>query len=511
MKPAVSLALLLLIGLWVRCYNHATVFVAGDVYFVDPDCYSRMSRVQMVMEHPFTVIHHQDFENYPQGVTSHATAPFDYLIVLLAFLLKPFSDNYLDLAGALISPLLGIAMLAFLWEWTRRLNLPFRWMVLLLAAVSPIIVHGTVLGRPDHQSLEMLCITVALGAEWCLLQKASRGWAVTAGAAWGLGLWASLYEPLVLFVATMGLYLVFAPRKLRERERLAGWIVLAVIVGLMLLINGLPVSKPTPVLMEYFPRWEKTIGELTSSSLFSTLLYRWVGLALIAAPVFLFLQGQRSPRAICLLILLVLSWGLALWQARWGYFFATVYAMTLPYQFTVFKKAGIAWAVFAVSMLPLCADWGSEISGEAHASMISRAKEAYTLRRAAESFKSTEKLPVLAPWWFAPEVAYWSGQPAVAGSSHESLPGIVDTSRFYLTDDTMTAHGIVYAHGVKRVIVSQPANILEAASKLLNQPAPDNSMAYVLFTRPSSAPTFLKLEHDYFTFKVFRVESADSQ
>ena len=30
---------------------------------------------------------------------------------------------------------------------------------------------------------------------------------------------------------------------------------------------------------------------------------------------------------------------------------------------------------------------------------------------------------ILAPWWLSPPLAYWSGQPAVAGSSHEALPG----------------------------------------------------------------------------------------
>ena len=240
----------------------------GGVYFADGDCYSRMTRVQMVFEHPFTVIHHHNFENYPQGITSHATAPFDYLIAFLAVLLKPFTENYLDLAGALVSPLLGLAMIVFLWDWSRRLKLPYGDIMLLLVAISPIIVHGTVLGRPDHQSLQMLCIAVALAAEWSFSQKPSRGWGIASGAAWGLGLWVSLYEPLILLVLTALLYLAFDRRKLWARERIAGGVVFAALIALMLLIDGLPFSAPDKMLVEYFPRWEKNIGELKSACAF---------------------------------------------------------------------------------------------------------------------------------------------------------------------------------------------------------------------------------------------------
>ncbi len=47
-----------------------------------------MTRARLVAEHPGTVVRHDDFENFPAGVTPHTTAPLDYLIVALAALLR---------------------------------------------------------------------------------------------------------------------------------------------------------------------------------------------------------------------------------------------------------------------------------------------------------------------------------------------------------------------------------------------------------------------------------------
>ncbi|HEU4771859.1 MAG TPA: hypothetical protein VFS68_06845, partial [Candidatus Udaeobacter sp.] len=79
-----------------RCANYQNVFVAGNIYFVDADCYARMTRAQMVREKPGLIIRHHSFENFPQGTTPHTTAPLDYLIVGLSLLLNPFTAHALD-------------------------------------------------------------------------------------------------------------------------------------------------------------------------------------------------------------------------------------------------------------------------------------------------------------------------------------------------------------------------------------------------------------------------------
>ena len=88
-------------------------------------------------------------------------------------------------------------------------------------------------------------------------------------------------------------------------------------------------------------------------------------------------------------------------------------------------------------------------------------RDAMALRRRAEYLKNGQSLPVLAPWWDCPALAYWSGQPAVAGTSHESMPGIVDTARFYITTDYEDAEKILRARGVQRVVAYDSDRVLQ--------------------------------------------------
>src|SRR5213594_4912853 len=205
-----EIAILSALILATRCANYQDVFVAGNVYFTDADCYARMTRVRMCEKKPGLIVRHHDFENFPQGTTPHTTAPFDYLILALAVALKPFTVHGIDLAGALISPLLALFGGWFLWWWSRRMNLRYGWTMLVLYAISPVLVHGTELGRPDHQSLSVLLVTIAICAEWSRGEAtgaATARWAVVSGTAWGLAIWNSAYEALILFVLVIVLLL----------------------------------------------------------------------------------------------------------------------------------------------------------------------------------------------------------------------------------------------------------------------------------------------------------------
>src|ERR1700745_3327343 len=193
-----------------RCANYQDVFVAGNVYFVDADCYARMTRVQLVSVKPGLIVRHHDFENFPQGTNPHTTAPLDYVILALSPIIaaaRPAVAPYrLDLAGAFLSPWLSLLGGWFLWWWSRRMKFRYRWVMLVLYAISPILVHGTELGRPDHQSLLILLVTVAICAEWslrnlqttntpidattetCMLSRA-RAWFLVSAATWALAIW----------------------------------------------------------------------------------------------------------------------------------------------------------------------------------------------------------------------------------------------------------------------------------------------------------------------------------
>src|SRR5437867_6757263 len=164
-----------------------------------------MTRVQMCRAKPGLIVRHHAFENFPEGTTTHTTAPLDYLIFGLSLLLKPFTTNALELAGALVSPLLALVAGWFLWCWSRQMRFRYRWVMLIVYAISPILVHGTELGRPDHQSLLMLLVTIAICAEWSMQAELGASaatdrikWGIVSGVAWGLAIWTSAYESLVL-------------------------------------------------------------------------------------------------------------------------------------------------------------------------------------------------------------------------------------------------------------------------------------------------------------------------
>jgi hypothetical protein len=81
--------------------------------------------------------------------------------------------------------------------------------------------------------------------------------------------------------------------------------------------------------------------------------------------------------------------------------------------------------------------------------------------------RSPQKQPFLAPWWASPQVAYWSGQPGVAGTSHQSLAGIVDTARFFLAEKPADAAAILRDRGVRYVIIDDTSHTANDLSELL--------------------------------------------
>ena len=311
-----------------RCANYQDVFVAGNVYFVDADCYARMTRAQMVREKPGLIIRHHAFENFPQGTIPHTTAPLDYLIVALSLFLNPFTAHALDLAGAFVSPLLALLGGWFLWWWSRRMKLRYRWVMLILYAISPILVHGTELGRPDHQSLLILLVTVAICGEWSLqtLQTRSlpksvnwddgletaapcpagdatreshmrsrvRAWAITSAVAWAVAIWVSAYEPLVLFLIVTATALVMNSRAVFVRDRRVGWISFAAIIAIAFAVERRVPSFAIFQFTGHLRNWARTIGELAHVSPMNPVWLNWCGYLLFVAPVLIWMS-IRTP------------------------------------------------------------------------------------------------------------------------------------------------------------------------------------------------------------------------
>lgn len=568
MKSALWIVLVALMALAIRCHNLQDVFIGRHIYFVDADCYSRMTRVRMVTSGEELIIKHHNFENWPQGTDPHTTAPLDFLIAGLYWTIEGgmravewiapgrfdewiFSlakseresakelarilwvawQERLDLAGALISPLLGFVTCLFLGWWARwgvgspggeegksRLNV--RAAVPVLFALSPILVHGTLLGRPDHQSLLILALAVALGAEARLAAGPSRGWSIVAGLAWGLGLWVSLYEPLIMIAVVLAVWLVRAPRRLWERERRPGWIVLLVVIIAALLIDGWRVSAPAKEFVPFLANWSKSIGELKSIRPTSPLLLRWLGLACLVAPVMLLVSWRWDRRGVAALAVLLALYGLTLWQLRWGYFLALGFAMSLVWVLSVppqTERRAVQWAwriglwvFFLGSLWPMAREWDERLfpRAEGRRQIAMQHSEMQQLREAAERMRGPEVAPFLAPWWHSPRIAYWSGQPGVAGSSHQSISGIVDSARFYLAEDVAAAGAVLKARGVAQVLGDEPGRVIATSAQVLGVSPGPEPMAKRLMDDPDQAAPFLVPIFSTQFYKVFAVDQA---
>jgi len=495
-----EITLLSALILATRCANYQDVFVAGNVYFVDADCYARMMRAQLVREKPGLIVRQHEFENFPEGTTPHTTAPLDYLIVALSFFLNPFTAHALDMAGAFVSPLLALLGGWFLWWWSRRMTFRYRWVLLILYAISPILVHGTELGRPDHQSLLILLVAIAICAGWSsqTLQGANMAsaWRLTSAAAWALAIWVSAYEPVVLLLIVTGTALVMNRRAVFTRDLRAGWILFAAIIATAFAVErrvpSFAIFRSTALLKN----WARTIGELAHVSPMNPVWLNWCGFLLVVAPVLIWMSiktPRNGGRALPISVLLVATYFFTIWQARWGYFFVLIFALALPALLVPIKSSVAVWIAFVLSIFPILRDWDERLwPNEAQlAARVERRIESAQIRDLALSLRSPEVHPFLAPWWLSPSIAYWSGQPGVAGSSHESLNGIEESARFFLSENLQEARAILEKRHVAWVFAYDFERVAQNSAAILNEPLAREPLCRVLDRTPSHAPPFL--------------------
>jgi hypothetical protein len=490
-----------------RCANYQDVFVSGNIYFTDADCYARMTRVRMCQQHPGLIVRHHDFENFPRGTTPHITALLDYLILALSILLRPFTTHSVDLAGALISPLLALIGGWFLWWWSRRMKFRYRWATLFLYAISPILVHGTALGRPDHQSLSMLLTTIAICAEWTLRLEPSERWSIVSGIAWGLAIWVSVYESLLLLVLVIVIGCLQDRQLIFGQPRRIGWIWFAAIIALALLIEQ-RVPSLSILRTEVFKNWSRTIGELLPISPLNPIWFRWAGWLLIATPFLIWFgfRNRRLPPPV-ILVLLIATYGLTIWQVRWAYFFISIFAIALPSLLAPIQSQAVVWIAFTLSIFPILRDWDERLwpNETEYARRSEQRHESMQLRDLALSLKSSDVRPVLAPWWLSPAIVYWSGQPGVAGSAHESLEGIADSARFFLAEDARKAHEILKKHEVAWVVAYDADRVAQNSAALLGVAVPSQPLCRTIVRAPAQAPRFLVLSAQNQACKLLRV------
>ncbi|HTH20358.1 MAG TPA: hypothetical protein VL912_09770, partial [Candidatus Udaeobacter sp.] len=493
-----EIALLTALIAVTRCANYQDVFVGGNVYFVDADCYARMTRAQMVVQKPGLIIRHHAFENFPQGATPHTTAPLDYMIVGLSFLLNPFTGHALDLAGAFVSPLLALLGGWFLWWWSRRMEFRYRWTMLILYAISPILVHGTQLGRPDHQSLLIILVAMAICADWSsqTLQSASdtKMWWLTSAVAWALAIWVSAYEPVVLFLIVTAMACLSNLPAVFARDRRAGWFLFAGIIAIAFAVERRVPSFPVIQSNGHFKEWASTIGELAHVSPLNSVWLNWCGYLLLITPILIWmsvrmptngaLSARRTVfgRAAPIYVLLIATYFLTVWQARWGYFFVLIFALALPALLAPIRSSAAVWIAFVLSLFPILRDWDEGLwpNEEQLGRRIEKRIESAQVRDLALILQSNEMHPFLAPWWLSPSIAYWSGQPGVTGSSHESLKGIDESARFFLSENLQEEREILEKRHVAWVFAYDSDRVAQNSGAVLNEPVPLQTLCRLL-------------------------------
>jgi len=201
--------------------------------------------------------------------------------------------------------------------------------------------------------------------------------------------------------------------------------------------------------------------------------------------------GQGTTPLI--IVLLVASYFLTIWQARWAYFFLSIFAIALPHLLDPIKSRAAVWIAFVMSIFPILRGWDARLwpNEMEYARRIEQRNESEQLRDLSINLLSSEVCSFLAPWWLSPSIAYWSGQPAVAGSSHESLSGIADSADFFLTEDWPRARGILENHKVIWVIAYDFERVSLNSSAIMGRAVSRYSLCYVLDRTPAQVPRFL--------------------
>jgi hypothetical protein len=510
------------LGLGIRFHNLTEVLVEGRFYFVDADCYSRMSRVREVAQHPGTVVRMHWFENWPQGVVSHATSPLDYAVYLLSVpvgWMTPETGRWsvllgqsLDVAGALIGPLLGgvlVGVLALGFGFWEKEGLETgRVTAVCLSVVSPALVHATTFGRPDHQALLVVLLALGLLSERRMARGGGHGWAWMGGGALGTALWVSWWEPAVFLLLILGCSAAGWPRTWTPglRGRWGAALLGCVVLGIT--VDGAHVALPSPDTWDILGRWGGTIGELQALESFFGLL-RWSGALLLGVPVAVVfaLRQSRARELLSWSTMLAVMTALTVWQIRWSPYFVLVCVFVFPEALGFVRKSWMRMSLALFSFWPIASEWDDRwfaTVGQSVERDLDRS-ERINLRLAAERLRSHELLPFVAPWWHAPALAYWSGQPAVGGSSHEGIAGIRDSARIYLGTDPEEVRALLGEKKACVIVAGDRARIVENCSQLLGQVPPVKPLADLLWSAEIPLAWGLLGESNVTTFRLVRV------
>jgi len=310
------------------------------------------------------------------------------------------------------------------------------------------------------------------------------------------------------------------------KQRYAGWICFVLIIALALLVERRIPSLSIFYSGVIFKNWSHTIGELLPVSPLNRVWFRWAGYMIAVTPLLIWsvmrkrnggAPGPPPPwtgsvvASDCarplILVLLIATYLLTVWQARWAYFFMSIFVIALPGLLESIKSRVAVWIAFALSIFPILRDWDERLWPNEFelARQVEQRRESAELRDLATMIQSSEVHPFLAPWWLSPAIAYWSRQPGVAGSSHESLDGIAESAQFFLSEDSQKAREILENRKIDWVLAYDADRVGQNSGVILDEPAAKHALCYILDRRPAQAPSYLIFSAQNGTAKLFRV------
>ena len=456
----------------------------------DGDCYTRLHRVALMLQGKGWIWSFHEFENYPFGIIPHTTFPFDGLLVLLALILKPFILNPLDWAGLWVSPLLFVFLGSFLFffqrsSWGREeKNSIYDSSVLLFGLVLlPGMIWATSFGRPDHQSLLMVLIFIALWGEERRWSGPGRMWEIGLALLWGVALWTSLYEPLVVLGCLGGMNLW-----IRRQESKFFWGVIAIFFLLTQWLEGFRFIHLHSFDQKNLSSWFHTIGETRGVGVRDFVLIFTGLLFLIPFALMTYWSEMKDRKTVLILVgLSVILVGLTIFQRRWLYFSAIPPLLLAAFVWRFLNRRW-QWGIgllFLLNIVISTSEFKNSFDQEGPFTVESKA--------IAKSIQGEGA--ILAPWWISPSLLYYSGQPIVASTSHQSIEGISDSAQFFRGTNWVEAEGILRARKVRWVVAYDEDRVLQNASEVLGLPIPENGQltwASRLW-RTRALPTALKL------------------
>src|SRR5205085_11375838 len=170
------------------------------------------------------------------------------------------------------------------------------------------------------------------------------------------------YEPLILlgFIVLVGL--TKDRHLLSGSHRRIGWLIFAAIIAIAFLIERRIPSLSIFQSGALFQNWSRTIGELAHVSPLNRVWFIWASYLIVIAPILVWYSiRKRAAPPTFVLVLLVATFVLTVWQARWSYFFLSIFAISLPTLAGPIKFRAAVWIAFALSILQILQFWGGRL------------------------------------------------------------------------------------------------------------------------------------------------------